>query len=536
MTVPSSSSADLVVLGAGPAGLAAAWRAARGGRSVVVLERAPVVGGMAASFEVAGVRVDHGSHRLHPSTAPEVLADLTGLLGADLQLRRRNGRLRIGSGAGDADGGVWVGFPLRPGELARRLPRGLLARMARDAALAPSRHRSTPPASYADALRRGLGPGLYEALYAPFAQKLWGLPGADIDAEQARRRVTADTPWKIAARMVRGSGAANGQGKVFRYPRRGFGQLTEAVAQAATDAGARIELRTEAVSLRSDGDGVRVQTRRSTGISMAPPEPNATARPSNTDAARRLDGYPTRRSDGDGTRPSGGRLPGDGAPTLTLGSEITAAHVFSTVPLPALARIVEPGPPPAVLAGAFDLRFRAMVLVYLVLERRPWTSFDAHYLPGAETPVTRVSEPANYRDSTDDPADRTVLCAEIPCTFGDEMWESSDADLAARVAEDLIRAGLPPMVLVEVVTRRLRNVYPVYDIGYGARLAGLDAWAGSLQRITTFGRLGLFAHDNTHHAFAMAYDAVDALTRGGAFDERAWAAARERFAAHVVED
>ncbi|MHA6793746.1 protoporphyrinogen/coproporphyrinogen oxidase [Pseudonocardia bannensis] len=464
--------ADLVVLGAGPAGLAAAWRAARAGRSVVLLERGDAVGGMAASFDVAGIRVDHGSHRLHPSIDPGVLADLAGLLGDDLQLRPRNGRLQVG--------GAWVGFPLRPAELVRRLPRGLVARIAADTAAAPLRRRSAPPASYADALRRSLGPGLYGALYAPFAEKLWGRSGEEIDAEQARRRVTADTPWKIAARMLHG--ARDGQGRMFRYPRRGFGQLTDAVAAAATDAGARIELRTEAVSLSPGADGVTVRTNG--------------------------------------------------------GAAISAGHVFSTVPLTALARIVDPGPPADVLADAADLKFRAMVLVYLVLEgRRPWTTYDAHYLPGAGTPVTRVSEPANYRDSADDPADRTVLCAEIPCAPDDAIWNATDDDLAARVADDLVRAGLPPVRPAAVVTRRLRHVYPVYETGFGARLAGLDAWASSLPGMTTFGRLGLFAHDNTHHAFVMAYDAVDALTGpSSGFDEQAWATARKRFATHVVED
>jgi len=68
--------ADLVVLGAGPAGLAAAWRAARKGLSVIVLERGDSVGGMAASFDVAGFRVDFGSHRLHPAIPPHLLTDL----------------------------------------------------------------------------------------------------------------------------------------------------------------------------------------------------------------------------------------------------------------------------------------------------------------------------------------------------------------------------------------------------------------------------------------------------------------------------
>jgi hypothetical protein len=53
--------------------------------------------------------------------------------------------------------------------------------------------------------------------------------------------------------------------------------------------------------------------------------------------------------------------------------------------------------------------------------------------------------------------------------------------------------------------------------------------------VTTFGRLGLFVHDNTHHAMVMAYDVVDAV-RAGRRDEPAWAAARARFATHVVED
>jgi protoporphyrinogen oxidase len=467
-------SADLVVLGAGPAGLAAAWRAARRGLAVVVLERAPTVGGMAASFDVAGMRVDHGSHRLHPATPPAVLADLRGLLGDDLQERRRHGRLRVGD--------AWVGFPLRPVELVRRLPGRTLAGIAFDAATAPARRRGRPPAHYADALTRGLGPTLYRALHGPFAEKLWGLPGERIDAEQARRRVTADTPWKIAARMVRRP--RTGQGRTFHYPRRGFGQIVEALAQAAADAGARISVGTAAQRLVLGADGVRVRT-------------------------------------GDDT-------------------VIDAAHVFSTVPLTALAGLVTPRPPAAALADAAGLRFRAMVLVYLVLEQdRRWTPYDAHYLPDAGAAVSRVSEPANYRDGPD-PTDRTVLCAELPCAPDDAVWSATDRDLGARVADDLARAGLPPVRPAAVVTRRLRHVYPVYDVGFRTRLDGLDAWAGALPRITTFGRLGLFAHDNTHHAVAMAYDAVDALGTGaagdGTFDATAWSAARTRFDAHVVED
>jgi protoporphyrinogen oxidase len=464
---------DVVVLGAGPAGLAAAWRAAQRGRSVLVLERAPAVGGMTASFEVAGVRVDHGSHRLHPATPPHVLGPLRELLGADLQTRPRNGRLRVY--------GRWVGFPLRPGELLRTLPRDALRRIARDAALRPL----TPvrSGSYAELLESRLGPELYDALYAPYAEKLWGLPGGRVDAEQARRRVSAGGLWGIARKVLRGAAGrapADGQGRVFHYPRRGFGQIVDVLADAATAAGAVVETGAEVATVRPLRSRVAVST--------------------------------------------------------VDGRTVHAGHVLSTVPLPVLARLARPQPPAGVLADAASLRFRAMVLVYLVHAGGRWTPYDAHYLPGPETPVTRVSEPANYRVSAEDPSDRSVLCAEIPCAPGDRVWTSTADELAALVTDGLAAAGLPPVRPAGVEVRRLAHVYPVYETGYAGRLAGLDRWADGLERVTTFGRLGLFAHDNTHHALAEAWDAVDALRPDGTRDPERWAAARARFATHVVED
>ena len=62
--------AEIAIIGSGPAGLMAAWRAAELGHEVKVFESAPTVGGMSGSFEIAGLRVDYGSHRLHPSTPP----------------------------------------------------------------------------------------------------------------------------------------------------------------------------------------------------------------------------------------------------------------------------------------------------------------------------------------------------------------------------------------------------------------------------------------------------------------------------------
>jgi len=105
----------VVILGAGPAGLGAAFKLARRGNvRVTVLEQNKHIGGNAGSFDLAGMRADYGSHRLHPSCDPEILGDIQDLLGDDLLDRPRHGRIRLC--------GRWIHFPLKPIDLALGLP------------------------------------------------------------------------------------------------------------------------------------------------------------------------------------------------------------------------------------------------------------------------------------------------------------------------------------------------------------------------------------------------------------------------------
>ena len=457
----------IAVVGAGPAGLAAAWRTAAAGHQVVVVERASAVGGMAGSFEVAGMRVDHGSHRLHPATPAPILAAVRDLLGDDLQMRPRHGRIRLLD--------RWLAFPLRTADLVRRTPRSFAVRAAADAVTGPLRRPRQD--TFAEVVRAGLGPAVLDAFYAPYARKLWDTSPGELAGELARRRVSASSPLDIVRRLARG---ARPEGRTFLYPRRGFGAIPEALAAAARGAGADIRL----------GCGLQALCRRPDG------------------------GWRLRLADGTG---------------------LDAGHVWSAVPLAALAGMVDPPPPAPALAAAGSLRHRAMVLLYLVLDRPQWTEFDAHYFPGPEVGASRVSEPRNYRDSPDDPADRTVLCAEIPCWPGDEVWRSADADLAARLSRGLAAAGLPEPHAVEVASRRLPHVYPVYRPGFADDLAALERWAADAG-LVTFGRQGLFTPDNTHHALAMGWAAADALRSDGTFDEVAWRAARDGFRQFIVED
>jgi protoporphyrinogen oxidase len=198
---PVSRAADIVVLGAGPAGLGLAYRAAGAGHRVVVVERERHVGGASASFTVAGVRVDHGSHRLHRTIAPEILAELRRLLGDDLQRRQRRGRIRLA--------GRWLPFPLTPVATATNLPPGFGVRAAVEAATWWARrpHADT----FAQVVRSGLGPTMATRFYEPYARKLWGLEPDHISGEQARRRIGAAGPAALLRRMLAGGIPASGR-------------------------------------------------------------------------------------------------------------------------------------------------------------------------------------------------------------------------------------------------------------------------------------------------------------------------------------
>jgi protoporphyrinogen oxidase len=173
--------------------------------------------------------------------------------------------------------------------------------------------------------------------------------------------------------------------------------------------------------------------------------------------------------------------------------------------------------------------------VWVVLDQPRWTSFDAHYLPDPAHPVARLSEPKNYRTSADDPPGTTVLCAELPCWPGDDLWQSSADDLGAVVADACAREGLPTVRPVAVEVARLPRVYPVYRPGFEWELARAEL-AVAAAGVVTLGRQGLFVPDNSHHALAMGRAAAACLRQDGTLDGAAWASARTGFRSNVVED
>lgn len=473
------SEPHVIVLGAGPAGVGAAYQLRRLERArVTVVEQNPVVGGNAGSFRIGEHYVDFGSHRLHPACDPLVLEDIRALLGDELLDRPRHGRIHLR--------GRWIHFPLKPVDLLLRLDRGFALGAARDvvARLAPA--RTNGDESFGSVLLANLGRTICRDFYFPYARKIWGREPDELSAIQAHRRVSAGSFAKLARKVLSQVPGMKppGAGR-FYYPRRGYGQISEAYAEAAQSNGAELLLGWKVTALRQPASAHEPWT---VGIQR-----------------------------------------GDEART------ITGDYVWSTIPISILARISDPSAPADVLDAAAAIDYRAMILVYLELDVDRFTEYDAHYFPGGDISITRLSEPKNYAARTE-PRGRTVLCAELPCSPQDRAWAMGDDELGDLVADDLARAGIPlPRAPIAVHVRRLRNAYPIYLRGYEVPFGILDRWVESLPRLLSYGRQGLFAHDNTHHALFMAYSAADCLV-DGRFDTERWAGYRKVFETHVVED
>jgi protoporphyrinogen oxidase len=468
----------VVILGAGPAGVGAAHQlASKGIARVTVLEQQERVGGNAGSFEIDGLRCDFGSHRLHAKVPPEIMHDIKRLLGDDLLFQKRRGRILLH--------GRWIGFPLKPIGLLTGVPKSFALSVAGDMAKKAFSRSQEEPKSFAEAIERGLGPTMCREFYFPYARKLWGVAPEDLSPVTAQRRVAASSFGKLlrkVANQIPGLKPPGAGG--FYYPRRGFGQISESLYQAAQAAGAEFKFGARFTSIEREGAGIRSVRYQHNGEDC----------------------------------------------------EVATSTVWSTIPVSILLRGIRPEPPADVLASASSIPFRGMILIYLALDADRYTNFDAYYFPEASIPISRLSEPKNFSSATE-PRGRTVLCAELPSDPGCEEWELSDEELGRRLCKWIEQTGLPKLPNVaKVLTRRLRQAYPVYRRGFEEHFERIDRWIPQVEGLLTFGRQGLFAHDNTHHTLAMAYAAAACLGPDGKFDRARWMDHRKEFESHVVED
>ena len=287
---------DIAVLGAGPAGLMAALKARERGHEVTIFEASDRVGGMAASFKVAGQRVDYGSHRLHPATEPSIMSLIKELLGDDLQTRQRNGRIRLRN--------RWIKFPLRTMDMIQQLPLAFSSAAVFDTLTTPFRSKESN--DFQSEIERRLGPTVAKEFYGPYVTKLYGTTPDQLTTELSDRRVSASGPLQILGNAIRNSQA---KARIFYYPRRGYGQITEALAETAIAQGVNIRLSSPIERLTVNETAVDIYFRD---------------------------------------------------------TRVQVQTVLSSIPLPSLAATLQPPPPSEVIEAIASQRTRGMVIAYLL--------------------------------------------------------------------------------------------------------------------------------------------------------------------------
>jgi protoporphyrinogen oxidase len=444
-----------LVLGAGPAGLTAAYVLGKAGRKAVVLEADRQVGGLAKTVEIDGFRFDLGGHRFF-TKAHEVEALWHEIMGDEFLLRPRMSRIFWN--------GKFLDYPLRGPDVIRKLGAVELTRCVGSyarAALSPKRRED----SLEDWVSNRFGRRLFELFFKTYTEKVWGVPTSEIRAEWAAQRIKG-LSFTSAARAAFFGNRGNKVKTLiseFHYPRYGPGQMWEAMARRIEDDDGEIVLGA-AVELIELDDG-RVVSVEAGGTTYQP------------DA------------------------------------------VISSLPLRDIVAMTEPRPPADVLAAARGLRYRDFLTVALVVSGDDLFPDNWIYIHDPSVRVGRIQNYRSWSPWMVPDPSKACVGLEYFCFAGDDLWTMADDDLVAFAAEELARLGLVrPGQVERGFAIRVPKAYPIYDAEYAERVATIRAWLETIENLQQVGRNGLHRYNNSDHSMLTALRAVDNLLAGVGHD------------------
>jgi protoporphyrinogen oxidase len=197
---------------------------------------------------------------------------------------------------------------------------------------------------------------------------------------------------------------------------------------------------------------------------------------------------------------------------LESGEVRATDRVVSTLPTGLLMRMLDPAPPAQILECANKLRHRSLLLVVVTLDRERVSNAATLYVPDPSTPLTRVYEPKN-RWSGMAPPGKTSLVAEIPCQRDDSLWNAQDQDLIRDVSTRFVDFGwVRPSEIQDGTVVRLRDAYPVLELGFQQLLDPVMRWLDGLQNLSLSGRGGLFQYSHVHNQLRVGKDIVRRLS------------------------
>jgi protoporphyrinogen oxidase len=186
----------------------------------------------------------------------------------------------------------------------------------------------------------------------------------------------------------------------------------------------------------------------------------------------------------------------------------------------------------------FDLRWRSLRLLYLITRDKIPSEYETFYFPEPNILFGRVSEVNKYSPVLNANPDYTALTIEIPCSYKDEIWNMDDAMLAERCIEQLQALKIlntPAVGEFDFFSKRVKTVYPVYDLGWRRRFDRLYQRLNVLENLYMIGRSALFLHCNIDHCMLMAIRLAQHLSEAHPTKE-AWAATEKDFFNYRVRE
>jgi protoporphyrinogen oxidase len=467
MRTNSPESIDVAIIGAGPAGLTAAYLLTKAGLSVTVIEKdARYVGGISRTVEHEGFRFDIGGHRFF-SKSQEVVDLWNEILPDDFIVRPRMSRIYYE--------GKFYSYPLRAFEALRNL--GVVrSSLCMASYLRWKLFPKKEARSFQDWTINQFGQKLFSIFFKTYTEKVWGMPCDEISADWAAQRIKG---LSLGGAVLDGVKRSLGLNKKpndgmatktllesFRYPRRGPGMMWDAARDHVVAGGNHVLMAHALKQISHDADGWRVAA----------------------------------------TGPDGERL-------------IRARHVISSAPIRELLGRIHPLP--QTLPQARDLKYRDFLTVALMIRSPDLFPDNWIYIHDSKVKVGRIQ---NFRSwSPEMVPDETLACVglEYFCFEGDGLWSSSDADLIALATKEMAQLGLcDPNAVEGGAVVRQEKAYPVYDDAYAANVAAIrDELETAYPTLHLVGRNGMHRYNNQDHAMMTAMLTVrNILAEGRPYD------------------
>lgn len=454
---------DIVVVGAGPSGLAAAHEAVGYGASVSVLERLDRVGGLARTIEYGGNRFDIGPHRFF--TRNEGVAALyLKVLGNDVVRVPRLTRIVYG--------GKYFNYPLTPLNALSGVGVAASAGILGSYTAARARRWTRPQQvdTFEDWVVDKFGRRLFEMFFKTYTEKVWGIPCTQIGADWADQRIkglslgTAITHaiFKSKSRVVKTLVDE------FSYPRLGAGQAYEKMsAQVSSRHSSTVLLGTTAKYIRREGALVRAV----------------------------------------------GFVDADGK----IG-EAEGRQFLVSAPLTDLIDMITPPVPAQVADACRALRYRNHVGVNLVVEGNPFPD-NWIYVHAKEVAMARIANYRNFSPQMSSNPAVSPLTVEYFAFENSSLWNADDESLVQRAIAELSQMKILDRDRVtDGFVVRNAKAYPVIEIGYAAHIEIIRAYLNQFQNLLPIGRSGMFKYNNQDHAMATGLLAARTMLGVGRFD------------------